>query len=347
MPFVGRDLKTLEFQKQRHLEELNQKSKNRIYFMKNKQHTQDTGSSLIAGRPEKSTLEEYLDKSKIDENIEKFIVRELGGNPGESKIFIQGLDDTLKKFLLERLPAFKKVFNDNFTISSAINLKSAFELFNREQLDKIKDLDIPTRSDLNDYLEDLFIERVEVLGLSIYQAQQEKVRRIPPVQAMRDFDNEIIRIKNNAPDEDAEEQIRRYVSSIIIAYIRTFENPLDGWMASYQIAKSIGLRDFPRPELEVLREGIPTSTINPPISSIDVGSPRSSTFYGTPRSSTSTFYGTPRRIESTQEEEKIEPQLSEEGRRLLDDARRRALERELQGSGYNTPGLVKIYKIKK
>ena len=160
---------------------------------------------------------------------------------------------------------------------------------------------------------------------------------------MRDFDNEIRRIKNNAPDEeDAEEQIRRYVSSIIIAYIRTFENPLDGWMASYQIAKSIGLRDFPKPELETIREGIPTSTIAPPLSSIDLDSMSEDYTIRTPRSSFT---------ESTEEEEEMIPRPPpgrpsgnppESVRRI-----RRLRERDLQGSGYNTPGLVKIYKLKK
>lgn len=339
MPFVGKDLKTLEFQKQRQLDELEQKSKNRIYYKKNKQHTKDTGSSLIAGKQSKTTLEQFLDASKVDRNIEDYLIKELGTNPGQAKVFIQSLDDTLKKFLLDRLPAFKKVFNDNFTISSATNLKSAFELFNRQQLEKIKDMDVPTRSDLNDYLENLFIGNVYILGLSVFQAQQQKVRRASPNVSMLAYDQEVARIeRNSATEEENDEGLRRYVSGIIIAYIRTFENPLDGWMASYQIAKSLGLRDFPKPELEVLREGIPTSTINPPISSIEFETPRSSTFYETPRSSIT---------ESIQEEEKIEPQLSEEGRRLLDDARRRARERELEGSGYNTPGMVKIYKLKK
>ena len=69
MPFVGRDLTTLEFKRQRHLKELEQKSKNRIYFKKNKEHTKDTGSSLIAPKFQKTTLEQYLDKSKMDKNI--------------------------------------------------------------------------------------------------------------------------------------------------------------------------------------------------------------------------------------------------------------------------------------
>jgi len=177
MPFIGRDLKTLTFQRQGQLNELEQKSKNRRYFIKNKQHTKDTGSSLITGRPQKSTLEQYLDKSKIDENIENFIVKELNGNSGQAKIFIQGLDDTLKEYLLDRLPAFKRVFEGNFTIPSVINLKSAFELFNRQQLNKIKDIEIPSTKDLQDYLRGLNEKKLYDLGVETYIQTEKKKKR--------------------------------------------------------------------------------------------------------------------------------------------------------------------------
>ena len=343
MPFVGKDLKTLELQRQRHLNELDQKSKNRDDYEKNKKHTKNFGYSLIKGKRNKTTLEQFLDAAKIDKNIEDFLIKELGANPGQAKVFIQGLDDTLKGFLVERLPAYRKVFNDNFTVATAINLKSAFELFNREQLEKMQDLNLPTRSDLNDYLEDLYTIRVQELGLSIYQAQQEKVRRISPQDAMRDFDNEIQRIIDNAPsDEDAEEQINRYVSGIIIAYIRTFENPLDGWMASYRIAKSIGLTDFPKPILKTLRFGAPTSTINTPISSMYLGSMSEDYTIDTPRSSLT---------ESSEEEKEGDPMPPPGNNPVppsVREVRRRNVRGEgIDGSGYNTPGMVKIYKLKK
>lgn len=253
MPFVGKDLKTLELQRQRHLDELNQKSKNRIYFKKNKQHTKDTGSSLIAGPDKKTTLQDYLDKSKTDENIEKYIVKELGGNPGESKVFIQGLDDTLKDFLLERLPAFKKVFNDNFTVASATNLKSAFELFNRQQLEKIKDIDVPTMTDITDYLENLSDDVLLRFGIEIHKARFMKERlRSPDINLYTDT-------FNATPNKV------RIVSADVRDYVSLFPNELDGYFSVYRIAESVGLRDFPRPKLEVNKPGIPTSTITPPI----------------------------------------------------------------------------------
>jgi len=349
MPFVGKDLKTLELQKQRHLNELNQKSKNRDYYDKNKKHHKNFGYSLIKGRRNRTTLEQFLDASKIDKNIEDFLVKELGANPGQAKVFIQGLDDTLKGFLVERLPAYKKVFNDNFTVATAINLKSAFELFNREQLEKMQDLNIPSRSDLNDYLDDLLLLRVQELGLSIYQAQQEKTRRVSPVDAMRDFDNEVQRIIDNAPnDEDAGERVRRYVSAIIITYIGTFENPLDGWMASYRIAKSIGLRDFPKPLLKTVRFGAPTSTINTPLSSMNLGSMSEDYTIESPRSEMTMTSDDTDDTEEEKEGEPIPPPGNNPIPPSVREIRRRRIRGEgIDGSGYNTPGMVKIYKLKK
>lgn len=258
MPFVGKDLKTLEFQKQRHLEELKQKSENRLYFLKNKQHTQDTGSSLIAGRQQKSTLEQYLDKAKTDENIENYIIKELGGSAGESKIFIQSLDETLKKFLLDRLPAFKKVFNDNFTVASATNLKSAFELFNRQQIEKTKDIEVPNMTDITNYLGNLNNNVLLNFGIEIHRALFLKQRfRNPDIDAYTDD-------FNRSPNKI------RYVSGEIRDYIATFSNELDGYIAVYRIAESLGLRDFPRPKLEVNRQGIPSAVVNPPIAGYPV-----------------------------------------------------------------------------
>jgi len=252
MPFVGRNLKTMTFQRQGQMKELEQKSKNRIYFVKNKQHNQDTGSSLIAGRPQKSTLEQYLDKSKIDDNIEKFLVKELNANSGQAKIFIQGLDDTLKEYLLDRLPAFKRVFISNFTIPSVINLQSAFELFNREQLNKIKDIEIPSAKDLQDYLRNLSEQKLYDLGVEVYKITERKRRGTNPTDAVRDFSDDFERSANKSI----------YVRDVCINFIRTFDTEIDGYISLSKIGMDVGLRDFPKPNLKRKNTGIPTSKIN-------------------------------------------------------------------------------------
>jgi hypothetical protein len=252
MPFVGRDLKTMTFQRQGQMKELEQKSKNRIYFVKNKQHTKDTGSSLIAGRPQKSTLEQYLDKSKIDENIENFLVKELSANSGQAKIFIQGLDDTLKEYLLDRLPAFKRVFISNFTIPSVINLQSAFELFNREQLNKIKDIEIPSAKDLQDYLRTLSEQKLYDLGAQVYIITERKRRGTNPADAVRDFSDDFERSANRSI----------YVRDVCVNFIRTFDTEIDGYISLSKIGMDVGLKDFPKPNLKKKDTGIPTSKIN-------------------------------------------------------------------------------------
>lgn len=369
MPFVGKDLKTLEFQKQRQLEELRQKTKNRIYYKKNKEHIKDTGSSLIAPKEEKTTLEQYLDASKVDINIEDYLVKELGANRGQSKVFIQSLDENLKKYLLDRLPAFKKVFNDNFTIPSSINLKSAFELFNRQQIEKTKDVDIPSRADLEDYLENLNRPRLYDLGLPIYIEDMRKSVRMSPSVATRRFNNDYDYLSG---EDNPEEQTRILVRDVIINYITTFENPIDGWMATNQVARSVGLMDFPKPQLKENRADL-TSTIRTPISEFDLETRSSDFSINTPRSSlteSSNDFITPRRDlpESPSSSDFTTPRRDlpespsgsgsddtarERARQTAQDIVERARERarrriqEGEGLGYNTPGLVKIYKLKK
>lgn len=340
MPFVGKDLKTLEFQKQRHLEELKQKSENRLYFLKNKQHTEETGSSITAKKYQPTTLEQYLDLSKIDTNLEGYLIKELGTNQGQAKVFIQGLDENLKKFLLDRLPAFKKVFNDNFTVPTATNLKSAFELFNRQQIEKMKDIDIPTRADLDDYLADLNRPRLYNLGLPIYVEDMQKSVRMSPNVATRRFNNDYDYLSG---EDDPEQETRILVRDIILNYIRSFENPIDGWMATYQVAQRAGLRDFPKPQLKENRADL-TSTIRTPISEFDVDESRSSDYtirgspISEPRSEWSGF-STP-----TSEIEQLRPipPPGRPSRNQPESVRRIRGLREATGDGF-----VKIYKLKK
>jgi len=335
MPFVGKDLKTLTFQKQRQLDELRQKSKNMSYYAKNKQYTKETGSSITAKTLQPTTLEQYLDLSNIDSNIENFLIKELGANRGQTKIFVQGLDEHLKKFLLDRLPAFKKIFNDNFTFPTAINLKSAFELFEKSQIEKMKDIDIPTRADLENYLEDFNRERLYSLGLTIYIESKKKTSKMNPTLSKREFNNDYEYLSF---EDDPEQATRDLIRDIILDYIRTFENQIDGWMATYAEAKRLGLTDFPKPKIKETRQGELTSTIRAPISEFDRDeSSRSDTSDLTPGSR---YYnpgfinpiqpGTP----SSESSDEVD-RLLERARGYLDESRQLGR------------GLVKIYKLKK
>ncbi len=253
MPQVGKDKTTLELQRQRYLEDLEQKTKNRAYFKKAKTHLKDTGTSLLQGRETKSTLENLLDASKRDENIEKLAVKDLGATPGQVKPFIQSLDDTLKEFLLNRFEGFKKVFKDNFTIPSSQNLKSAFEIFNRQEIERLKDIDVPTPAIVKDYLMTLDEGTLQRIGLRILDS----VNRFD-ARRKQDFLQNI----RNAGTQEAKVDI---VMVLIRNLITQAPSEIEGYTSLSLIFDNLGLRDAPRPKLVKTRNATPSSTINVPI----------------------------------------------------------------------------------
>tara|TARA_R100001086_G_scaffold232689_1_gene154018 strand:- start:2599 stop:3852 length:1254 start_codon:yes stop_codon:yes gene_type:complete len=250
MPQVGKDKTTLELQRQRYLENLQQITKNRAYFKKARSHLKDTGSSLIQGKETKSTLESLLDAGKRDENLEKLAIKELGASPATVKPFLQSLDDTLKTFLLDRFQGFKKVFKDNFTIPSSQNLKSAFEIFNRQEIEKMKDIEIPTPQIMRDYLNNLSLEKLRFVGQIISKEfTQEDANR---------FENQF-RTNPNKTD---------VVLALIARFVKRFPTEIDGYTSLFFIMRRIGLTDFPKPILSQTRTGVPASQINMPIPNV-------------------------------------------------------------------------------
>jgi len=253
MPQVGKDKTTLELQRQRYLEDLEQKTKNRAYFKKAKTHLKDTGTNLLQGKETKSTLENLLDASKRDENIEKLAVKDLGATPGQIKPFLQSLDDTLKEFLLNRFEGFKKVFKDNFTIPSSQNLKAAFEIFNRQQIERLKDIDVPTPRIVKDYLMTLPEGTLQQIGLRILDS-------VDRFNARRK--QEFLQNVRNAVGQEAKVDI---VMALISNLIMQAPSEIEGYTALSIIFDKLGLKDAPRPKLVRTRDGTPSSTINVPI----------------------------------------------------------------------------------
>lgn len=251
MPQVGKDKTTLELQRQRYLEDLEQKTKNRAYFKKAKQHLKDTGSSLLQPKETKSTLESLLDASKRDENLEKGLIKQLGSNSSQAKAFIQSLDESLKEFLLNRFEGFKKVFSENFTIPSSQNLKSAFEIFNRQEIEKLKDVDVPTTQIIRDYLQNF---------------DRNGIRRIGEIIAKKGFpENNIETLNRLNTDFNSPQNPTDIVLRLIIRYLKKFKTEEDGYTALFLIMKQEGYSDFPRPVLIQRRAGVPTPNINAPI----------------------------------------------------------------------------------
>ncbi len=108
-------------------------------------------------------------------------------------------------------------------------------------------------TDITDYLENLSDDVLLRLGIEIHKARFMKERlRMPDINLFTDT-------FNATPNKV------RIVSTEIRDYVSLFPNKLDGYFSVYRIAESVGLKDFPRPKLEVNKPGIPTSTITPPI----------------------------------------------------------------------------------
>jgi hypothetical protein len=281
MPFIGKDKTTLELQKQRKLEEIQNKAKNRALYKKSMESLKDTGSSLFQGKPRKSTLESLLDRTKLDENLKNLLTKELNVPVGQSNTFIQSLDTSLKTFLLDRFSAFAKIFKENFTVPTSNNLKASFEIFNRDQLNRIQDISIPTPQRIREYLTSFNPELLRRVGIQI-------VSNINPLT--RDID---IRNLNNyfdSPGRSNQAKVE-YVMNAIRRYNTRFINEMDGYSALIVLMRNIGLNDFPAPQI-VQNRGLPAPFINPPISTIggdDPSLPGSDITLGTLESDPSTI----------------------------------------------------------
>lgn len=255
MPFIGKDKTTLELQTQRKLEEIQNKAKNRELYKKSKESLKDTGSSLFQGKPRKSTLESLLDKTKLDENLKNLLTKELNVPVGQSNTFIQSLDTPLKSFLLDRFSAFAKIFKDNFTVPTSNNLKASFEIFNRDQLNRIQDISIPTPQRIREYLTSLNPETLKRAGIQI-------VSNIDPLT--RDRDIRDLNNYFNSPGRSNEAKVE-YVMGAIRRHNARFRNEMEGYSALIVLMRNIGLNDFPAPQI-VQNRGVPAPFINPPIS---------------------------------------------------------------------------------
>lgn len=255
MPFIGKDKTTLELQKQRKLEELQNKAKNRELYKKSKESLKDTGTSLFQGKPTKSTLESLLDKTKLDENLKNLLTKELNVPVGQSNTFIQSLDTSAKSFLLDRFSAFSKIFKDNFTVPTSNNLKASFEIFNRDQLNRIQDISIPTPQRIREYLTSLNQETLRRAGIQI-------VSNIDPLTRERDIRD--LNAYFNSPGRSEQAKVE-YVMGAIRRHNTKFRNEMEGYSALIVLMRNIGLNDFPAPQI-VQNRGVPAPFINAPIS---------------------------------------------------------------------------------
>jgi len=240
MVIVAKTKSEYEIKRQKMIDNLKLKAKNRKNYLKAKQILKDTGASMYEPSDNRTTLERLQDLQLLDENLEKLLLKDIGANSGNSKSFLAKLDENLKQFLLERFPEFVKIFNKNFLIPNSLNLRSAFDLFNKAQIEKSKTVEVPSQRVVEDYIRGLN-DNAKLLMSNLIIDQLIKRGEFT------NFDR-----RNLMPDD---------VFRVAIDFLRFFENEIDAYTSLYATLRG-NFPDFPKLTIAQEREGIPSNTWN-------------------------------------------------------------------------------------
>jgi hypothetical protein len=152
MVHIAKTMGEYQMKRRKNIQNLNEAAKHLDLLKKMAAHQKQSGTPLFQGYKKKSTLEDALDKSKIDENLEKKIVA-MGGKVPVAKAWIQSLEPVVKEFVLDRWPAYQKLFEKNFGVVNVVNLKANFRLFKTQQLEAQKAVQVPSRDAIIKVLE--------------------------------------------------------------------------------------------------------------------------------------------------------------------------------------------------
>lgn len=239
MVIVAKSKSDYEIKRQKIIDNLNLKAKNRKNYIKAKKILKETGTSMYQASDNRTTLERLQDIQNLDENLEMLLLKNLGANSGNSKQFLSKLDDNLKEFLLSRFPQFKDIFSKSFLIPNAQNLRMAFDLFNKKQIEKSKNVDVPTEEVVRDYINGL--DDSSKILMSKLIIQQLKKRGI------YDIDERLI-----DPND---------IFNFIDEFVGFFDNDIDAYTSLYATVRG-NFRDFPKLSISQDREGIPSNTWN-------------------------------------------------------------------------------------
>lgn len=254
MPIVAKDRAEYELKRQRLLDDYAAFAKQREIYKKSKEHMKDTGMPLFQkDMPLKTTTEILLNKANLDKNLENFLVKNLDSQTGQAKIFVQSLDDDLKEEVFNKFPAFEKLFNKSFSIATAQNLKATLDLFLKGEMKKQKELDMPTIESIRKYLRDLRIGKAhaffnEVIAANYpYLSRTEALKRIttPTTTPMSYMDRRM-------------NEVRRF--------LKQYPSEIAGYSNLYNLAKKVGLNDFPKPTMLYGVEEAKTPFITVPVS---------------------------------------------------------------------------------
>tara|TARA_R110002020_G_scaffold38146_5_gene115000 strand:- start:2798 stop:3946 length:1149 start_codon:yes stop_codon:yes gene_type:complete len=242
MPIVAKNSAEYLFKRQQLLKDYADYAKMREIYKKSSDSIKETGTPFFQSMVEpKTTLETYLDKSKVDENLLNLLTKELGANSGQAKQFIQGLDGSMKMNLLERFSVFEKVFKKNFVTPKLNSLIGAFELFIKEGLYD-KKVKVPSKQGVMDWLDTLAPLNLQTIGIIMLNTMGLTIPSIPLVNKER-------------------------ISGLIEKYVKNFKSDLIGYSAFYNLMESrgVGLRGLPKPTTTAESSDTPSNLIQTPI----------------------------------------------------------------------------------
>lgn len=254
MPIVAKNSAEYLLKRQQLLNDYADYAKMRKTYKKSADSIRETGTPFFQSMDEpKTTLESYLDKSKIDENLLSLLVANLGAQSGQAKQFIQGLDDNMKVNLLDRFPIFEKIFSKNFVTPKLISLIGAFELFIKEGLydKKIKN---PSADNISSWLNSLAPDVIQFVSNIVTNANNKFVPSRMTATAPRDVNS---------------------VLAQITKYVNNFKNDTLGYSSLYNLLERSGLppANLPRPKTTEESSETPSQLLSTPISRIVASAP--------------------------------------------------------------------------
>ena len=246
MVIVAKDNAEYLLKREKLLKDYDDFAKSRDLYNKTKINYKETGMPLFPVIDEpKSSLEQLVDKSKVDENLVRLLQNELDTNIGEAKIFVQSLSDDLKSNLLERFAAFKSIFEKNYTISNSQSLSGAFEIFLKKTLYDSKVV-APSRESIKSYLESLSQENLKRIGEIVNNANIQS--GLGGRKVLRD--NTLTNVTN--------------VEKVILFFIQSHKTDLIGFSSLYTLLEKSGFK-APKPSFTSESAETPSNVITTPI----------------------------------------------------------------------------------
>ena len=246
MVIVAKDNAEYLLKREKLLKDYDDFAKSRDLYNKTKINYKETGMPLFPVIDEpKSSLEQLVDKSKVDENLVRLLQNELDTNIGEAKIFVQSLSDDLKSNLLERFAAFKSIFEKNYTISNSQSLSGAFEIFLKKTLYDSKVV-APSRESIKSYLESLSQENLKRIGEIVNNANIQS--GLGGRKVLRD--NTLTNVTN--------------VEKVILFFIQSHKTDLIGFSSLYTLLEKSGFK-APKPSFSSESAETPSNVITTPI----------------------------------------------------------------------------------